>query len=90
MATTGIAHSTEPANEPIPPTPSRYYEVGRLLIIPMVPPARGSKLWHERYILHFANISHWTSPPDLPLTPPELRAIADRIVRYQQVGVRGL
>jgi hypothetical protein len=74
----------------IPPTPSRYYEKGFYLAIPMAPPVTGSKVWKERYILDFTGIREWTSPARVPIDPQHLRMIAKRIVDKEQIGAIGL
>ncbi len=73
----------------IPPVPSRYYEAGRFLEIPMAQPAKGAREWHQRYILDFTEVRHWTSPR-LPLDSEHLQEIARRIVAKEHIGVRGL
>ncbi|MGJ5817479.1 hypothetical protein [Paludibaculum fermentans] len=73
----------------IPPTPSRYYEVGRFLEIPMAQPAPGARAWNERYILDFTGSRHWTQP-QLALEAAHLQEIARRIARKERIGVRGL
>ncbi|MBI2684741.1 MAG: hypothetical protein HYX27_00380 [Acidobacteria bacterium] len=73
----------------IPPAPSRYYEAGKFLSIPMAPPVKDGKLWQERYILDFSGVTHWTEPRH-PLDAAEIRAIADRIVKREKIGVTGL
>jgi hypothetical protein len=72
----------------IPPTPSRYFEVGRSLLIPMVP-THGVKEWNKKYILDFNDINEW-STPKTPLAPEYLKVIAERIVRTHQIGIIGL
>jgi hypothetical protein len=71
----------------IPPTPSRYYEVGRFLAIPMAPPQ--GKQWHEKYVLDFTGVREWTEPR-LSLEASHLHLIAERIVRRERIGVKGL
>ncbi|QOY88488.1 hypothetical protein [Paludibaculum fermentans] len=73
----------------IPPVPSRYYEAGRFLEIPMAQPANGARAWNERYILDFTGVRDWTSPR-LPLDSGHLKEIARRIVAKEHIGVRGL
>jgi hypothetical protein len=72
----------------IHPLPSRYHEVGRSLLIPMVP-TNGVKAWDKKYILDFSGINEWTSPK-IPVSPEYLKLIAERIIRTQQIGVIGL
>lgn len=72
----------------IQPVPSRYYEVGRLLAIPMVP-THGEREWHCKYVADFTNITEWTEPK-VPLDKVHLQVIADRIVRTARIGVTGL
>jgi hypothetical protein len=73
----------------IPPTPSRYYEPGLFLSIPMAPPVHGSKERRHRFILDFNGVREWTSPR-LPIDPQHLRMIARRIVEKEQIGVIGI
>jgi len=70
------------------PSPSCYYEPGRLLAIPMAP-ARGAREWHKKYVADFTNITEWTDPRQ-PLDSSHLRLIANRIVRKERIGVTGL
>ena len=72
----------------MPPKPSRYYEVGRFLEIPMAKTI-DAKIWEKKFIADFTGITRWTKP-DLPLTKQDLTAIAERIVRQQRIGVVGL
>lgn len=73
----------------IPPAPSRYYEAGRFLEIPMAQPAQGAREWNQRYILDFTGVGFWTSPK-IPLDSQHLKEIARRIVAKERIGVRGL
>jgi hypothetical protein len=70
------------------PTPSRYYEVGRFLAIPMAP-SHGAREWHKKYVVDFTGITEW-SEPRVPLDPAHLKVIADRVVRKERIGVTGL
>jgi hypothetical protein len=72
----------------IPPEPSHYYEVGRFLAVPMAPPAKGAKFWHEKYVADLRGITHWTSPPG-PLDREHLALIARRIARSHGIGITG-
>ncbi len=73
----------------IPPKPSRYYEVGRFLSIPMAPPVPGTREWSKKYILDFTGITEWTAPK-IPLDPAHLNLIAKRIVGKEKIGAIGL
>ena len=70
------------------PEPSLYYEVGRLLAIPMAPSV-GAREWHKKYVADFSGIHEWTEPQS-PLNAAHLRLIADRILRKERIGVTGL
>src|SRR5262249_20071752 len=71
----------------IPPTPSRYFEVGRFLAIPMASP-QGTQ-WHEKYVLDFTGVREWTEPR-IPVEARHLHLIAEPIVRRERIGVMGL
>jgi hypothetical protein len=73
----------------IHPTPSRYYEQGFYLAIPMAPAVSGSKDRRQRFILDFTRVREWTSPR-VPIDPLHLRMIARRIVEKEQIGAIGL
>ena len=73
----------------IPPTPSRYYEQGLYLSIPMAQPFKGAKERRHRFILDFTGIREWTSPR-IPIDSQHLRMIARRIVDKEQIGAIGI
>jgi hypothetical protein len=66
------------------PFPSRYYEPGRYLEIPMVQTDRSAR---PRLVLDVAGIHTWTSPP-MPLSPQKLEEILARAVKENpQIGL---
>ena len=73
----------------IHPVPSRYYEVGRFLTIPMAPPIKGTRDRRDRFVLDFTGILEWTAPK-ISLDPKYLETIASRIVIKEYIGAVGL
>ena len=73
----------------VPPNPSRYYEVGRFLAIPMAAPEPGAREFARRYILDLRGITEWTHPK-LPLDRAHLHRMVRKIVEREKIGVVGL
>jgi hypothetical protein len=73
----------------IPPKPSRYYEVGRFLAIPMAPPEKGAKEFANRYVLDVRGITEWTRPKE-PIDRAHLERAIRKIVEREKIGVVGL
>ena len=71
------------------PEPSRYYEVGRFLAIPMAKPEKGAKEFARRYVLDLRGITEWTSPK-LPIERAHLEQMIRKIVDREKIGVIGL
>ncbi|MEP7363637.1 MAG: hypothetical protein ABI972_10310 [Acidobacteriota bacterium] len=71
------------------PEPSRYYEVGRFLAIPMAQPVQGSREFAKRYILDLRGITEWTRPK-VPLDRAHLERMIRKIVDREKIGVIGL
>lgn len=68
------------------PVPSRYYEPGRSLIIPMV---QTDKTARPRLVLDVSHLTSWTTPKE-PLPAAKLHEIVARITRdHPHVGVLG-
>ncbi len=68
------------------PRPSRYYEVGRYLAIPMVQTDKSAR---QSYVLDISGTTAWTSPKE-PLPRQRLDEIVARIVKKNpHVGVLG-
>lgn len=66
------------------PYPSRYYEAGHFLTIPMVKTDRGAR---PRLVLDASSVHRWTFP-DEPLPPGKLDEILARAVKENpQIGV---
>ena len=73
----------------IHPNPSRYYEAGRFLAIPMAAPEPGAREFARRYILDLRGITEWTHPK-LPLDRAQLHRMVRKIVEREKIGVVGL
>jgi hypothetical protein len=71
------------------PEPSRYYEVGRFLAIPMAPPEKGAREFAKRYVLDLRGITEWTLPK-VPLDRAHLERVVRKIVQKEKIGVIGL
>ena len=70
----------------LPPKPSRYYEIGRFLSIPMLPTDQAAR---PRYVLDISGIREWTEPR-IPLTRAALDEIVARLLAEQKnLGVYG-
>lgn len=66
------------------PQPSRYYELGHFLAIPMVQTERGTT---PRLVLDARGLHRWTSPEEA-LPPQKLNEILERAVKENpQIGV---
>ena len=71
------------------PEPSRYYEVGRCLAIPMAPPVKGSRDRTQYFVLDIRGVTEWTSPK-LPIDRAHLEQVVRKIVDREKIGVIGL
>jgi hypothetical protein len=71
------------------PEPSRYYEVGRFLAIPMAPPVKGSRDRTKYFVLDIRGITEWTSPK-LPIDRAHLEQVVRKIADREKIGVIGL
>ena len=72
----------------IPPSPSYYSEVGRILAVPMQGNSQ-ARDWNRRYIADFSSVTHWTEP-SLALDARHIALIAQRIADRHGIGIMGV